>query len=72
MPPPGRNEPSPTDWNADDDTDHIHRPGGAPTAKPLSEDEFALLVPVDEFGHPDSGAVAANLSNLQAVPDEPS
>ncbi len=71
VPPPGRNEPSPTDWNAEDDTDQIHRPGVGRVAKPLSDEEFALLVPVDELGHPDSGSVAASLSNAQSVPDVP-
>ena len=69
VPPPGRNEPTPTDWNAEDDTDQIHRPGAPRAARPLSDAEFALLVPVDELGHPDSGAVAANLSNAQADPN---
>lgn len=65
VPPPGRNEPTPTDWNADDDTDHIHRSAGVrlPETVPLSEEEIALLVPVDELGLPDSGTV--NLSNAQ-------
>ncbi len=49
LPPPGRGEPEPADWTADEPTDQIHRPAGV---GPLSEGEIALLAP-------DSGELAA-------------
>lgn len=63
VPLPSHNEPGPTDWSVDDDTDKIHRPQGPQLpVKPLSDAEFAVLTPVDERGVPDSGAVI-DLSN---------
>jgi FHA domain len=59
VPPPTLNEPAPADWSVEDDTDKIHRPG----PRPLSAEEFALLVPVDERGVADSGA-----ENLDSEP----
>lgn len=57
---PPHDDPPPANGSADEDTDEIHGPANwrGPEPQPLSDAEFALLVPVDERGVADSGASA--------------